>query len=1002
MVKFPLVGGLDLTTVKPLAKAGTLRECLNFEVSTVDGYSRIAGIARFDGSEDVGSFKLWRLKYTLPDTPVPFVPGERAWFDPALKGVVLDYATVGGTGIVYLLVPGKAPAPGLPATLTGEGGQTANVLARDAIFRGVGEQGVFNRAAATIASEQRARVGQVPGRAGSDIIGGFWFKDRLYAIRDLPRIGFQNGYYTDADEGRYIAIDGQSYKILDVRLTGDRQGIITYDTAPGTGPAAQPIGTPELASLPVTGTLDDGYTTIPYADGMTVSGGISPYTWSVAGEEGTSVNAIEAPDANAINFLPQLTNAALYRSGASGWERVDLGREMPFRGGTPKLANFVRSSTLEGVTASVTPQQYGSQGRVDAAATGAMGVNDGTSAPLGSNNTTFEVSGFDFSAIPDNATITGIVVTVRRYSNTGAGAVDQVVDLLGVPSGTDNKAQGVVWPSALAQVTYGGESDLWGSQQITPAVLKTVQFGVRVISKRADPAVAHTGGIDGITVAVHFVQKDASVYAWNGSSDVPMIMRHAQVLDGASSISTLSGYLTIDCPVNSAKARPVNEGDQIRSAPNGGGDLLAVVAGRDRPIFMSGQAELDNNRARYQFDISNYFGQDEYEAVYGVSGAGPAFCFDGVRCIRIRTQLPAGLDLPRHIARHGDMLALGYFPGAVVFSKVGDPFETRGAEGAVSVELGDRLTGLAPTAGDALICVCQSSTHLIRGLVPESFFRSPISLKRGGIEYTGVDLGKFMLCDGLGVFMADTPESFGAASRNYVSQPVHPWLAPRLQAQLNSESSFLRPVASLALRNKNQMRLFFWDGWVLTMTASEPPQFTTQRYFKPAANEHSEPTPWVPRMLCSGIDSSGRERLFVSFYGGVKEGHVFEMDAGRSFDDEPIPAHFVLNPVTIEGSSIEKRHDRFFVYGSGYGVATVSASRAVNDSETYTGTTSATLGSARETAKLSRHQFRGAVDAPVEAFDISLRFDSNSSSEGEFALQYIELAANSRGQSRGR
>ena len=35
MVKYPLTGGLDLATVKPLVSPGTLKDCLNFEVATV-------------------------------------------------------------------------------------------------------------------------------------------------------------------------------------------------------------------------------------------------------------------------------------------------------------------------------------------------------------------------------------------------------------------------------------------------------------------------------------------------------------------------------------------------------------------------------------------------------------------------------------------------------------------------------------------------------------------------------------------------------------------------------------------------------------------------------------------------------------------------------------------------------------------------------------------------------------------------------------------------------
>lgn len=1000
MVKYPLTGGLDLTTVKPLVKPGSLKECLNYEVSTTTGYTRIGGIARFDGSEDVGSYKIWRLKYAGTQ---PFVIGQSAWFNPSQPGTILDLAVQDGNGVIYLMVPGSHPNPSLPADLSSSTA-IASILQREAVFDGHGTQATFNTAVDSIESAQRGNIGQVPGRKGSDIIGGFWYKDRLYVLRDLPRIAFQNGYYTDADEGKYITLEGQSYKVLDVAITGDNQGVLTYDTQTGgPNPQAVPIGSAELVTLPVTGDYGPGYTYVPYYGDLNVSGGVPPYTWSVAGEEGLALDPINAIDANAINFLPQLTNAALYRSGAAGWERVNLGREIRFRNGTSAIVNFKRSAVLTGSTVLNTGYHYPGTGKLNGAATTALGADDGVEAALAAGLwNEFQATNFDFSSIPDNASIQGIEVIVERRSTSGNPAKDQVVNLLGVEGGTSNKAKAGNWPTTSTATTYGSETDLWGSQYITTDVIKDPAFGVRIIAARGTVGVDASGGIDRVQVRVFYIERDSKVYCWNGSTDIEFTLHHAQITSGVATDSTAQGYMSVSGLTNADKARLVNEGEEIRTAPAGGGTLLALVAERDRPIWLAGQAEVDNNRARYQFERTNFYGQDEFEAVYGVCGASPAFSFDGQRCIRIRAELPANQDLPRHIVRHGDMLALGYYSGAVLFTKVGDPHETRGSEGASAVEVGDRLTGLVPLAGDALGVICQSQTQVLRGTTPESMLKSPISAKRGGIEYTAVDMGRIVLCDGLGIFLADSPESFGAATRSYMSMPVHPWLRPRLQATISSESAFLRPVAALNVRHKNQMRLYFWDGWVLTMTMNEPPEFTTQRYFTPAADAHSEPVPWVPRMLCSGIDSSGRERIFASFFGGVKDGYVFELDAGRSFDGDPIPAHVVLNPLTIDSSSREKRYDRAFIYGHGYGLANVTFSRSSNDSDSFAGTHPFKMGRTDWTAKIESLPLRGVVDSPIEAFDICMRFESNTKLEGPHTLQYIEAESDNRGESRGR
>ena len=430
----------------------------------------------------------------------------------------------------------------------------------------------------------------------------------------------------------------------------------------------------------------------------------------------------------------------------------------------------------------------------------------------------FMVSGFDFSAVPLNADIVGIEVKFERYSDVGAKAIDSLVTLTGIGTAAANKARGEQWQTTPTITTYGGQNDLWECPSVDAAIVRDSEFGVHIHATRAAAGTPATGGIDYVTVKVFYIEKDPQIFIWDGVADVEMTLHHTQITAGDPALSTAEGFMNITAAVNSAKTRLVNHGDQIRTAAAGAGSLLGTVAARDKPIWLAGQSEIDINRARYMFERANFYGQDEFEAVYGACGASPAFSYDGTRCIRIRTQLPYQRDLPRHVAKHGEMLTLGLFSGAIVFSKPGDPHEMRATHGASGVEVGDRLTGLSPMAGDALGVICQTRTELIRGLTPDVIMKSPVNAKRGGIEYTAVDMGRIVLCDGLGIFLADTPESFGAAERSYISQPVHPWLSPRLQAQISSEAASLRPVCALNVRNKNQMRLYFWDGWCLTMT----------------------------------------------------------------------------------------------------------------------------------------------------------------------------------------
>jgi hypothetical protein len=428
--------------------------------------------------------------------------------------------------------------------------------------------------------------------------------------------------------------------------------------------------------------------------------------------------------------------------------------------------------------------------------------------------------------------------------------------------------------------------------------------------------------------------------------------------------------------------------------------LLATVSGVDRRVFLPGQSDIDNNRSRYQFIEKNFYGDQQFRAVYGVSGAGPAFYFDGERCIKIRTPLPANKDMPRHIAKHGDTLALGFWDGAVVCSGVGDPFEMRGLLGAFSVEVGDRLLGLMPLASDALGVICETSTYALRGATIETSFQSAVSESRGGIEYTAADMGRVILADSFGLFAADAAESFGPAERNYLSTQVIPWLERRLQCRCRFSS--LRPIMAARVRGKNQYRLYFWDGWVLTMTMkASGPEFTTQRYFQPG--EDGDPDrPWPIRSVCSMLDATGRERMFASFYGGVKGGMVYELDTGRTFDGSEIPRYLTVNPLSAGASAQLERFDRFWVYGTATGLAELQASRGVNY-EIPAGDVFQpfTLGGSDRLARTEQTPQRGVVDFPIEGFDMVLRIDGDAPGRGEYCLQMLEMIVDRRGISRG-
>ena len=1000
-----LIGGLDLTSPAPLARTGTLADCENYEVANRKGLTRIDGFERFDGRPGVAEFRLLRL--TVENIAGSFNVGDRVQFavsaPPAAHEGIDGYITsvVAGTGSATLgiVFAGGMGDPLLPDTLNNlTNSSTANCVASVSLTDPLGEQGDFDDALFQLAASHRAQITAVPGRPGSDVIGGFLFKNRNYAIRDLPRVFFEGGYHTDADEGLHITIDSVEYRILDVVVLGEESGYIVYDPVPSSGADAVGVNGPTLTTLPVTGSLDSGLTGIPYSDGLVVSGGVPPYFWSLAEADPGAPPPPEPGDLSDIVLQSEVTQAALWRATSAGWERVDGGREMAFSGGTAELRQTPRATNLDVGDIKTTAWLFPTSSTINAVDAPNVNADDGVTASLGgADGQTLLCRGFSFASIPAGAEILGIEVRVERQSSVGGKAFDAAVVLTGVGGGTDNKAAGE-WETAMTPKEYGAADDLWGSESITLDTLNGINFGVLVLARRSNPANAIVATVDHVAIRITYAERAGiPAFVWDGATDVPITIVNVQALEGDFGQSSATGWLTINAAVNSAKPRLINAGDQIRTAAAGGGSLMAVVESRDRPIFLPGQFELDINRSQYQWQQHNFFGQDRYAAMYGVSGAGPALAFDGINTIKFRTPLAPGIDVPRRIAKHGFQLALGFFSGAVIFSAVGDPYEMRGAFGAAATEVGDRLTALAPGGGDALIIVCESSTFVLRGLNPRAFTQQTVSARRGAIEYTLADPGIAVIADSFGLFGAATPESFEPANRKYMSEQVQPWLRERLQATISNEQRFLRPVAALAVRSKNQYRLYFRDGAVLTMTITEAGmEITRQRLTSAGAG-------LAIRNLWTGIDASGRERIFGSF-AGAKQGFVFEVDVGRSFDGEAISAFFVTNPINFGSITQLKQFDRLHFGGDG-GFADLDVQYGINSQEPEGRIVEAQLGRITDPATAPNGRRRssklGSADIGVEGYDILLRFANLTDRQAAHTLSYIEPFINPRGQSRG-
>lgn len=993
---YALTGGLDLSTNKVSVNPGTLADALNYEVSDVDGYTRISGFERFDGQFRVAETMPARLYGTM-DTGT-FNVGDPIRFNGG-AGYITSTSIVGTDMVVCVLMDTTHPMPqSLPAALTHASLPTAGTVTTVELLQyPVGRQSAINQARSQLAAALRPKVGMVPGSPSTPVSCVFWYKNRLHAVRDYPVVWFESATPRPFVVGTYVTLVGGTYQVIDLRYSSSANlaGYLVLWPVDRTG---KPIHT---APKPGDAIMSSG----AYLGADLGGAAVGEMPLCVLGEVSfgdsnavvTDAASDTQDDDDDLSLRAYRTPAALWKATASGWQAVDLKREAQFKAGTADFDTFIQANVGIGAqTALASGFAAGSSALFNGAdVTTDVATVDATDADLsGAASDELVVTGIDLSAIPDTATILGIEVKITRHADAGGKARDEVVELVGLDGPTNNKARMTAWDTSPTAVTYGGDADVWGNGNITAAAVKSASFGVHLVTAAID--TTPVGGIDAVEVNVHYRRRDAAVFVWDGTNDTPLNLIDVQLVSGAYTDGDAAGWLVVDIP-GSGLTSSISNDMELRTAAAGGGDLLATIASTDLPIRMPGWTDLKDNQSLYRTIVENFYGQAEYEAVYGVTGASPAWTYDGTRLLWMRTPLSPQQDLPRHIARHGGALVLGYLPGAYILSVVGSPTNFRGEDGAKSIEIGERLTNLMPAMGDALLVTSQTKTKVLHGLTPEAYQQDTVSDKRGAMEYTGADVGRLLVTDTFGIAAADATQAFGDLSRIYVSMRVRSWLAQRLNARAAAGT---RPICAMSVANRNQYRLYFQDGYVLTLTANDAMEFTIQRYFAPGTPGKPD-VPFPVTSVTTGIDGDGRERVFGTFDADANRGYVFELDHGNTFDGKPIPAFVELNPLSFGDNAMLKRFEHALVFGTVGGFANLKLSRAIGfDSPDGLVASSFTLGDPQAMAG-KRHAARGNVDAPIEGYEVAFRIDSLTDTESPHTLQAISTDFDPRGETRG-
>jgi hypothetical protein len=362
---------------------------------------------------------------------------------------------------------------------------------------------------------------------------------------------------------------------------------------------------------------------------------------------------------------------------------------------------------------------------------------------------------------------------------------------------------------------------------------------------------------------------------------------------------TATGYMSFQ---NIDNPGLIKAGQTIYTRENSGGVVVAVTAGDISRNLLPSEAELAAQKSKWRVIEANFYQNDEGAAIYGTTGADSAFLFDlNDHFAYIRPPIARSKDKPRHVAFLSNHLVLGLDSGHILVSAIDVPndFDTSGT--ATTWSFRDPITGLNPIAGNALAVMCRESVHAFIGtqapseLANDPFRTQHLTPKSGALEYTVADVMGPMYGDFSGVGTLQTTDKFGDFSPGRLTAAIEDWTRERFQKQPSSALSNKAPVCGIPVRRKNQYRIYFEDGYILSLFVGSPERAPE------AMLGHLDPenlsTDYVPTWMDSTVLSTGRERVVM----GDKNGNVWIVDGANGIQTASglteVPCYITTNPM---------------------------------------------------------------------------------------------------------
>jgi hypothetical protein len=418
----------------------------------------------------------------------------------------------------------------------------------------------------------------------------------------------------------------------------------------------------------------------------------------------------------------------------------------------------------------------------------------------------------------------------------------------------EGTSEGKKW-TVLNQTTgesmiLGSETALFGQTSIAAADFLSRALAIRFYPNVTTiPTYADSGDacirffIDKLRVRIYFDAGSAEYYF--ASPDKTQIIKgnlvSSYVMDGDFETADAEGELQLNSELEVMDGTQTWIGDDwtIHAAyPPTDANQIGTVAARDaadgigmRYNGLPSAAAVVENRSRYQFITANFFAVRQLDSIYGAHGLPRAFAYNGDFFYKIYTQPEAEKDQPRHVAYHHGHLALGFDDGRTDISVIGQPYNYDGALGASEWSIGDKVTGLLPLSGTILGIFGSKSIWGLNGTTVDNFSTQVITPNIGAIEYTVTDMGFPVYANAYGIYTLAQTQQYGDYLGTPMSQDISPWLRPRLVRKYTSDKEV---VVAWPVRSKNQYRIAFADGYIMSMTLNagqqSAPTFSFQQY----------------------------------------------------------------------------------------------------------------------------------------------------------------------------